>query len=65
MITLELLEEFCSSEFHKSEFITYFKLFGDKSILIMFDEFIITISVDRYYEWFNGRRDSKLESIGI
>jgi len=65
MITLELLQEFSSSELvHKSEFITY-KLFHDKYILIMFDKFTDVVIIYRYYEWLNRRRDYKLESIGI
>jgi hypothetical protein len=65
MITLELLRDFSSSELlHKNKLIGY-KLFHDKYIIIMYDKFSDVIITDRYYEWFNGRRNSKLESIGI
>jgi len=74
MITLELLQEFSDFYFtHRwlnSESVHDYKLAGNRSeIIIIFNSLKLggweLVSLDIYYEWLSGRRNYKLESIGI
>ena len=74
MITLELLQEFSDFYFtHRwlnSESVIEYKLAGNRSeIIIIFNSLKLgaweVVSLDIYYEWLSGRRNYKLESIGI
>lgn len=71
MITLELLEEFCNKNIGSiSSKVIFHRLYntvdGFVFIHIMFnDRRYIDVSLHGYYEWLTGRRNFKLESIGI
>jgi hypothetical protein len=71
MITLELLQEFSDVYFenYENRRVSSYKLYkadGFTFIHIVFEgSWVNFVRLDVYYEWFNGRRDSKLVSIGI
>lgn len=73
MITLDLIQEFSDVYFENYNYnrrivVSYNQTYitGFTFIYIEFeDSWVNFVRLDVYYEWLIGRRDSKLESIGI